>query len=114
MPRDESLHVLQHALGLDDYGQGTWYRNHYVCGPGHHGYDLCMQHVEAGRMECHEARALFGGDYCFSVTDAGKGYVREHSPEPKKMTRSARRYRKWLVSDVDMSFGDWIKGGGAK
>lgn len=114
--RDESLHVLQHALGLDDYGQGTWHRNHYVCGPGHHGYDLCMEHVAAGRMVQHESGAIFGGDFCFTVTDAGKAHVREKSPVPPKLTRSQRRYREWLTSGADftgMKFGEWLKAGEA-
>ena len=89
--RDESLHVLQHALGLDDYGQGKAYRNHYVCGPGHDGYELCMAHVEAGRMIRHEPYGIFRGTtYCFQVTDAGKRWVREKSPEPTKRKRRAK------------------------
>lgn len=28
----EQLHVLQHALGLDKYGQGEMYRNHFCAG----------------------------------------------------------------------------------
>ena len=120
MSRDASLHVLQHALGLDDYGMGdrgmhpfNAYRNHYVCGPGHHGYDICMEHVEAGRMERHEPRAVFGGGHCFTVTDAGKAYVRDHSPKPPKLTRAQKRYRDWLDSGSavsGMKFGDWLKG----
>lgn len=35
------LHILQHALGLDSYGQGTFYRNRYVLGPGCDGWDDC-------------------------------------------------------------------------
>ena len=87
--RDKSLHVLQHALGLDDYGQGEAYRNHYVCGPGHHGYDLCMAHVEAGRMVRSEPR--------------------EKSPEPTKLTRAQKRYREWLRADCGMEFVEWLK-----
>jgi hypothetical protein len=109
--RDPSLHCLQHALGLDDYGQGTAFRNHYVCGPGHHGWDLCMAHVEAGRMWRAEPCELFGGDYCFVVTDAGREYVREHSPKPPKVSRAKTRYRAWLRSNADMSFGEWLQGG---
>ena len=28
------LSILQHALGVDQYGQGEQYRSHYVTGPG--------------------------------------------------------------------------------
>lgn len=111
--RDQSLHVLQHALGLDDYGQGRAYRNHYVTGPGCDGWALCMAHVAAGRMVRHDPRAIFGGDYCFTVTDAGRQFVREHSPEPPKLSRSKQRYEAWLRSSVDVPFGEWLKSGGA-
>jgi hypothetical protein len=109
--RDESLHILQHALGLDDYGQGTWYRNHFVTGPGGKDWDMCTEHVEAGRMVRHEPRAIFGGDdcYCFVVTEAGKAFVREHSPKPPKVSRSKQRYRDWLKVGDLIEFGDWLK-----
>jgi hypothetical protein len=103
--------VLQHALGLDEYGRGEPYRNHYVAGTGHHSWDLLMSHVEAGRMVRHEPRAIFGGDsnYCFTVTEAGKQFVREQSPKPPKMTRSQRRYQAFLDADCGLSFGEWLK-----
>ena len=110
--RDESLHILQHALGLDDYGQGTAYRNHYVAGEDHYNWPLLMAHVEAGRMWRADPCELFGGAYCFAVTDAGRAYVAGHSPKPPKVSRAKARYRKWLKSNVDMSFGDWLKRGG--
>lgn len=28
------LNILQHSLGLDEYGRGTPYRNHFVTGEG--------------------------------------------------------------------------------
>jgi hypothetical protein len=111
--RDESMHILQHALGLDDYGQGNSYRNHFVTGPACDNWALCMAHLEAGRMVRHEQRAIFGGDdcYCFVVTEAGREHVREHSPKPPKVSRAKARYRAWLRSSADMSFGEWLKGG---
>lgn len=30
----EHMHILQHALGLDQYGRGREYRNHFCTGPG--------------------------------------------------------------------------------
>jgi hypothetical protein len=113
--RDPSLHVLQHALGMDDYGRQPDgdYRNHYVTDEGCDGWDLCMAHVDAGRMRRHGPRDLFGGptSYCFVVTEAGREFVREHSPKPPKVSRSKARYRRWLESEVDMSFGQWVKEG---
>lgn len=111
--RDESLHILQHAIGLDAYGQGNAYRNHYVADESHYNWPLLIAHVEAGRMWRAERDALFGGAYCFVVTDAGREHVREHSPKPPKVSRAKARYREWLkVADL-ISFGDWLKRGGA-
>jgi hypothetical protein len=109
--RDQSLHILQHSLGLDDFGQGKPYRNHFVTGPGCDNWSLCMAHVEAGRMVRHEPREIFGGadSYCFVVTEAGKEFVREHSPKPPKLTRSQRMYQRFLDCDSGMKFGEWLK-----
>jgi hypothetical protein len=114
--RDPSLHILQHALGLDDYGQGEPYRNHFVTGPECSDWPLCMAHFEAGRMERHEPRPIFGGGdhYCFTVTAAGKAFVAERSPAPRKQTRAQQRYSAYLRSGCDMDFGDWLKQGGAR
>jgi hypothetical protein len=105
------LHILQHALGLDQYGQGTWYRNHYVCGPGHHGYDDCQALVADGFMTERRSISWIGGDSCFVVTDAGKEAVKRESPEAPKLTRSQKRYREWLrIRDVcGLIFGQWLK-----
>jgi hypothetical protein len=43
------------------------------------------------------------------MTEEGKLYVRENSPTPPKVSRSAARYRRWLRSDADMPFGDWLR-----
>lgn len=109
--RDESLHILQHALGLDDYGQGNAYRNHYVIGPECDGWAMCMEHVEAGLMVRHGPRDLYGGgeSYCFVVTDAGREYVRANSPKPPKRTRSQRRYAEYLSADSSLKFGEWLR-----
>jgi len=104
------LAILQHALGRDQYGHGTDYRNHFVAG----GDDLalCRDAVTQGLMVEHAARAISGGDPIFTVTDAGKAYIAEHSPKPPKVSRGKARYLKWLeVSECypDMTFGDWLK-----
>lgn len=115
MSRDHSLHILQHALGLDDYGQGNAYRNRFVTTPSTVDWPLCMAHVEAGRMERRGPHELFGGEesYCFVVTAAGRQYVQEHSPEPPRLSRSQRRYRRYLAADTGASFGEWLRGGGS-
>ncbi len=104
------LHVLQHALGLDDFGRGKAYRNHYTCGPGHHGFDDCRAMVAAGNMVERAPHALFGGDSCFCVTDEGRSAVLRYSPQVPRTTRSQRRYLAYLEADSGVSFGEWLKG----
>ena len=110
--RDQPLHILQHALGLDDYGRGESYRNHFVAGEGHHDWVALLEHVAAGRMTQHSPREIFGGSHCFTVTESGREYVRANSPRPPKLTRAQRRYRQWLkIADVTgQSFGEWLRG----
>lgn len=83
------LHILQHSLGLDKYGQGRQYRNHYVAG----GDDVrkCRELVALGHMREHPANALTGGGPCFTVTRDGINAVAEHSPAPPKLTRGQQR-----------------------
>jgi hypothetical protein len=105
------LHFMQHALGLDEYGQGTWYRNHFVSGPDCDGWEELCDLEQLGLMRRRGPSPLFGGDdgYCFTVTDEGKQYVRENSPTPPKLSRSAVRYRRWLNSGADIPFGAWLR-----
>jgi hypothetical protein len=112
----QALQVLQHSLGLDQYGKGKQTRNHFVTSPGDSDWDECTAHVAAGRMTRHGPGELYGGDdcYCFTVTPAGVSYVREHSPQPPKVSKGKALYQQWLdISDMcpDLSFGEWIKKG---
>lgn len=106
------LHILQHSLGVDDYGRGKQYRNHFVTGPVSHDFNDCRALSEAGLMKDHGAdKMLCGGSHCFTVTPEGKDAVAKQSPVPPKISRSKQRYRDWLKS-VDAhgySFGDWLK-----
>lgn len=108
---NEDLDILQHALGLDQYGQGRQYRNHFVACEGDEYYQRCMSMVEAGLMVRHGPSPLYGGSshYCFVVTDDGKKLVREHSPPPPKLTRSQKRYRAYLDADTSVTFGEWLR-----
>jgi len=106
-----NLHILQHSRGLDQYGRGTWYRNHFCAD----GKDLveCQALAAAGLMVCHRPSELSGGDPVFSVTPAGDAYIREHSPKPPKVSRGRARYRQWLkIADAVGPFGEWLKRGG--
>jgi hypothetical protein len=99
----EQLGVLQHALGVDQYGQGEMYRNHYV------GEDReCYALVEMGYMVERRASELTGGDPLFHVTESGRQAVRETSPKPPKLTRSQLRYREYLGADSGLSFREWL------
>jgi len=102
------LEILQHALGLDKYGHGSFYRNHFVTGPGSDDYHDCCDLVIAGLMKRTESD-LTGGDDLFFATEAGKEYVRTHSPPPPKLTASQRRYRRYLACDSSMSFREFLK-----
>lgn len=99
------LEILQHSLGVDRYGQGEMYRNHFCAGEDDEG--TCRELVEMGYME------QFHRDYLpyfnCTVTAAGREAVRRESPPPPKLTRSQRRYRKFLDSDTGLSFREYLK-----
>jgi hypothetical protein len=92
------LHILQHTLGVDQYGQGNQYRNHFVAG----GKDVekCRELVELGFMVERKDNGLTNGSPWFSVTQSGIDAVALESPKPPKLTKSKQRYRRFL------EFGD--------
>lgn len=111
MMRQELLHVLQHSLGLDQHGQGSQYRNHFVAGG--RDIDLCRELVASGHMTERADNGLTGGMPWFSVTPNGIDAVALESPkappEPK-LTRSQKRYREYLVvGDCFESFADFLR-----
>lgn len=112
---DSRLSILQHALGLDRYGQGQdgTYRRHYVAGRNCSEWQVLMTLVEDGLMIRHEPSELTGGGHCFVATDAGRDYVRRESPDPPKINRNQKRYLDWLkVSDpLNCTFGEYLKRG---
>jgi len=106
----EGLHILQHSLGVDEFGRGEQYRNHFVTGEGSIDHPICMTAVELGLMTRRSGSSLpFGGDDLFHVTDAGRAYVAKHSPAPPKLTASQRRYQSYLDADTSMTFGEFIR-----
>lgn len=106
------LHILQHALGVDQFGQGEQYRNHFVTGEGSVDHPACMKACALGLMTRRDGSPLTGGDDLFLVTEAGRQWMAQNSPPPPKLTRSQRRYRNWLDSgaaDCGLSFGEFIR-----
>ena len=112
---DPVLHVLQHSMGLDDFGRGRKYRNRFVTGPCTDDWPHCEDAVARGLMERSGPHAFFGGSCCFSVTPSGEQYIREQSPKPPKISAGRKRYLQWIeVADAfpDWTFGDWLKNRG--
>ncbi|MGH8083911.1 MAG: hypothetical protein ACREPV_01365 [Lysobacter sp.] len=107
----DGLHILQHSLGLDRYGAGASYRNHFVTGPGSDDYAACVALVEAGLMTQAPGTAISGGMDVFTVTDAGIQHVRNTSPPAPKLSRGKQRYQRYLDADGDLSFGEWLRRG---
>jgi hypothetical protein len=106
---DEQLHVLQHSLGVDKYGRGEHYRNRYVCDTGNPVIDSL---VSAGLMVDASAPSFCDGMHCYMVTDDGKRAMFSNSPEPPKLTRSQKRWKRFVDSgakEVGWSFPEWLK-----
>lgn len=89
----KQLHILQHALGVDEYGKGAMYRNHFCAG----GKDeeVCRELVAMGYMKEHRTTEVFPYYNC-SVTEAGKAAMLRESSKPPKLTRNQIRYRRFL------------------
>ena len=86
------LEILQHSLGVDEFGRGPQYRNHFVAGEA--DAVLCRELVALGFMTEH-ARS-FVPHPIFVVTQEGRKAMFESSPKPPKLSRSQIRYRRFL------------------
>lgn len=114
------LHVLQHALGRDEYGRmkpgrTEDYRNHFCAGG--EDIEVCRSAVRAGLMVEHAASTMTGGDPVFVATTAGKRFVTDKSPAPPKISRGRATYQAWLSSasaDIGVTFGQWLRAAGHK
>ena len=102
------LDVLQHSLGVDQFGQGQQYRNHFCAGGADE--DVCRELIALGFMKQHRTTELFPYFNC-SVTEAGRCAMAEASPKPPKppkLTRAQLRYRQFLNADCGVSFKEWL------
>lgn len=102
------LHVLQHSLGVDQYGGGNQYRNRFVTDPDCPDGALCRALVEMGLMKDHGTQSIAGGMHCYTVTPLGVDAVAFHSPVRPKLTRSKQRYRDYLHEESSLTFAEWI------
>lgn len=108
MTTEGILSVLQHSLGVDQYGRGNQYRDHFVCGEGHDDYAACCAAVEQGLMTRRESAMVGDNGSLFRVTQAGRTWMAENSPAPPKLTRSQQRYQRYLDADCPMTFREWL------
>lgn len=102
------LQILQHALGVDEYGRGQQYRNHFCAGGGDE--PTCRELVAMGYMTTFKRSSL--PYYNCTVTEEGKTAMLRESSAPPVLSRAQVRYRHWLtVSDCfpDWKFGDYLK-----
>lgn len=114
----EHLHILQHALGVNEYGQSSHrpnsddfhgcYRNRFITDPTCPDGLQCQQLVELGHMHDHGPQRIAGGMHCYAVTDSGYTAMKEASPNPPKLSRSKERYRRFLRSDCFDNFRDFL------
>mgnify|MGYP003494872143 CR=1 FL=1 len=109
----DRLHVLQHALGLDQYGRGAGHRNYFVTDCGTTDWPTCVQAAADGLMTQTKGNAVTGGGDVFRVTPAGMVWVQEHSPKAPTLTKAQRVYRAYLRADSSLTFGEWLKDGRA-
>ena len=103
------IEILQHALGLDQYGRGVSYRNHFCAGKGDE--PDCQSLVDLGLMRKHATTQWLPYFNC-SVTEAGRRAVVEQSPAPPKRTRSQLRWARFVdsgASDCGITFREWLK-----
>lgn len=104
-----NIQILQHSIGVDQYGQSEQFRNHFATGPESKDFVDCQALVQAGLMQDNGARKIYGGMHVFTVTALGVDYVDFNSPAAPKVSRSKQRYQAYLKSESDEKFGDWLK-----
>lgn len=100
------LSILQHTLGLDQYGQPPkgrqpchdddfpgCYRNHYCLGADCPDFKILQELVTAGFMTDSGPQKMMGGMHLLHATQAGFDAVKQHSPRPPRLTLGQRRWR---------------------
>jgi hypothetical protein len=108
----QQLHILQHTLGLNEYGEhqgkAEGYRNHFCADEGHSSWGDLITLVDAGYMIKRYPCAVT--NCWFSVTELGREAVKKESPKPPKISKSKARYLRYLeMSDGFDSFIDFCR-----
>ncbi len=112
----EQLQILQHALGVDEYGQSPkgahlaydgFCRNWF--GAGASDEPVCRELIALGFMEQRKSTQVFPYFNC-AVTKAGIAAMREASPKPPKLTRAQLRMEEYRnFSDAyDCTFREFL------
>ncbi|MBN3003378.1 hypothetical protein JW897_06460 [Chromobacterium alkanivorans] len=98
--KPELLKILQHTVGVNEYGLGEQYRNHYAAG----GDDVtrCRELVSAGLMREHPASEMTGGSPWFAVTAAGLAAITQHSPRQTRPDNAA-----WSANGETFNYEDF-------
>ena len=113
------LHILQHALGRDQYGiqrknGGVDYRNHFCADEGSDDFELCRKAVSDELMTERAPSVISGGSHVFIVTAKGVDNVALNSPAEPRLSRSAQRYRDYISADTGLSFAEYMGFGRSK
>ena len=96
MMTSHQLKILQHTLGVDQYGRGQQYRNYFCAGDGCDTDPHCKALVEMGFMGVYPKRKFCENCTDYYVTEAGKKAMALESPYPPTLTPGQKRYRHWL------------------
>ena len=103
----QQLEIIQHALGANKYGRRPRGSRNYFCA-GLKDEPDCRELVAMGYMQEHRRTQVFPYYNC-SVTGEGINAMLRESPVPPKLTRSQKRYQRFLDADSGMSFREWLK-----
>lgn len=106
----EQLQILQHSLGVDEFGRTPkgytpYTRNHFCAGASDEA--TCRELVAMGFMVQHPTTDSLPYFNC-SVTPDGIKAMHKESPTPPKLSRSQKRYQDFLDADTGISFREWL------
>jgi hypothetical protein len=94
----QQLEILQHALGVDEYGRSprgfSDFTRNYICADGE-DEQTCRELVAIGLMAQRRTTESFPYFNCV-VTDEGIAAMRKESPQAPKISRARQRYLDFL------------------